>query len=405
NIKRGSWIRKSLEPCQAPDVSESFSDVKMIASPLPPISSPQTEEKKLTSDTSEIDPFTNPLISPLHTPQDLLAKFPPLFISYGGREIFKDDIEMFCRRCVNSKNLEKLRTKVMENENNNEEGSEFSVDEMIRAMENDMNETNPDVVIECDKDMVHSYPMLLGVFGKHSKETLTNIAVFLNTRIPTSSLQPILVTKPASPLSDPSNRANTNKNLASLSDNQKSSKSANNGLQTSIGNFLRKKRSPTTSKVEAMENLNLDVVEKKLKTNHNIPVTKLITKQTSTRYSTFPSSRWSGEIILPVVSSSSIFIPYSYPGPDLLNNLSSQKELNHNKRLVYKRSHSENEIIQRPINSAESVQIRSWLLKQNNISLTDSTKINIWSHTNARGDRMPNSRISPAFRPISVIEE
>ncbi|CAG8666925.1 1897_t:CDS:2, partial [Acaulospora morrowiae] len=388
NIKRGSWIRKSLEPCQAPDVSESSSDVKMIASPLSPIASPQNEEKKLTSDTSEIDPFSNPLISPLHTPQDLLAKFPPLFISYGGREIFKDDIEMFCRRCVNSKNLEKLRTKGTENENNNEEGNEFSVDEMIRAMENDMNETNPDVVIECDKDMVHSYPMLLGVFGKRSKKTLKNIAVFLNTRIPTSSLQPILLTKP---LSGPSNHVNTNRNLASLSDNQKSSKSANNGLQTSIGNFLRKKRSPTISKVEAMENLNLDVVEKKSQTNNNIPVTKLITKQIPTRYPTFPSSRWSGEIILPVASSSSIFIPYSYPGPDLLNNLSSQ---NGHKRFVYKRSHSENEIIQRSINP-----------KQNNISLTDSSKINIWSHTNTRGDRMPNSRISPAFRPISVVEE
>ncbi|CAB4423800.1 unnamed protein product, partial [Rhizophagus irregularis] len=78
-------------------------------------------------------------IRPLHIPHHIMAKFPPLFISYGGKEIFKDDIEK---------------------------------------------RSHPDVTVETDEDMVHDYPMFIDVFGKRSKKALDRIVHFIANNIP-----------------------------------------------------------------------------------------------------------------------------------------------------------------------------------------------------------------------------
>ncbi|CAB5376002.1 unnamed protein product [Rhizophagus irregularis] len=89
--------------------------------------------------TKEENPYKDPFISPLHIPHHIMAKFPPLFISYGGKEIFKDDIE---------------------------------------------NGQHPDVTVETDEDMVHDYPMFIDVFGKRSKKALDRIVHFIANNIP-----------------------------------------------------------------------------------------------------------------------------------------------------------------------------------------------------------------------------
>ncbi|CAJ0757059.1 20122_t:CDS:2 [Entrophospora sp. SA101] len=94
----------------------------------------------------------------------ILAKFPPLFISYGGKEIFKDDIEMFCKKCIESKNY------------------------FGGSVPNHNKNSHPDVTIEIDPEMVHAYPIFVDAFGKHSKNTLNRIASFISSKVYPSRL-------------------------------------------------------------------------------------------------------------------------------------------------------------------------------------------------------------------------
>jgi acetyl esterase/lipase len=116
----------------------------------------------------EENPYRDPFISPLHISHHILAKFPPLFISYGGKELFKDDIEMFIQKCIESKKAYKSF--------GNDDCSGDSLDGQ-----------HPDVTVETDKDMVHDYPMFIDVFGKHSKKALDRIVNFVANRIPLST--------------------------------------------------------------------------------------------------------------------------------------------------------------------------------------------------------------------------
>ncbi|GBB99696.1 hypothetical protein RclHR1_00360045 [Rhizophagus clarus] len=115
----------------------------------------------------ENNPYKDPFISPLHISHQVLAKFPPLFISYGGKEIFKDDIEMFTQKCIESK-------KAYKSFGNN--------DYICESLDGQ----HPDVTVEFDENMVHDYPMFIGVFGKHSKKALNRVVDFIADKIPTS---------------------------------------------------------------------------------------------------------------------------------------------------------------------------------------------------------------------------
>ncbi|CAG8741654.1 8363_t:CDS:1, partial [Racocetra fulgida] len=100
--------------------------------------------RKKKNRTLTENPFRNPFVSPLHTPHHILAKYPPLFISYGGREVFRDDIEMFCQKCIKSKRNHSLESEKVDNDPNDFE---------IEAKDG----LHPDVIIEMDEDMVHEY--------------------------------------------------------------------------------------------------------------------------------------------------------------------------------------------------------------------------------------------------------
>lgn len=113
----------------------------------------------------EENPYKDPFISPLHIPHQIMAKFPPLFISYGGKELFKDDIEMFAQKCIESKKAYKS----------------FGNNDFIN---DSLDGQHPDVTVETDEDMVHDYPMFIDVFGKRSKKALDRIVNFIASRIP-----------------------------------------------------------------------------------------------------------------------------------------------------------------------------------------------------------------------------
>ncbi|CAB4423459.1 unnamed protein product [Rhizophagus irregularis] len=114
--------------------------------------------------TKEENPYKDPFISPLHIPHHIMAKFPPLFISYGGKEIFKDDIEKFAQKCIESKKAYKS----------------FGNDHVYDTLDGQ----HPDVTVETDEDMVHDYPMFIDVFGKRSKKALDRIVHFIANNIP-----------------------------------------------------------------------------------------------------------------------------------------------------------------------------------------------------------------------------
>ncbi|CAG8484021.1 7779_t:CDS:2 [Cetraspora pellucida] len=129
------------------------------------------------------DPFRNPFVSPLHTPHHILAKYPPLFISYGGKEVLRDDIEMFCQKCIKSKKYHSLGSESGENESNDWIFTEIEAKDGL----------HPDVIIETDEDMVHNYPILLGTFGEHSRNALTRMAAFINDLLPKNAPEVCLV--------------------------------------------------------------------------------------------------------------------------------------------------------------------------------------------------------------------
>ncbi|CAG8433091.1 10720_t:CDS:2 [Diversispora eburnea] len=147
-----------------------------------------------TNETFASNPFENPLISPLRIPKNILAKFPPLFISYGGKEIFRDDIEKFCKKCIESK-----KTDI-----NNEEI-----------------QSHPDVIIEVDEGMIHNYPILLNVFGKRSKNALSRMVDFLNTHIPNVQSSSILRCNSSTVINDlpTTNNSPTTTNFSSVTTN------------------------------------------------------------------------------------------------------------------------------------------------------------------------------------------
>ncbi|RIA84875.1 Alpha/Beta hydrolase protein [Glomus cerebriforme] len=112
-----------------------------------------------TKKPNEKDPYKDPLISPLHIPHHILAKFPPLLIIYGGKEIFRDDIEKFTKKCIESK---RDYTSFDDYDNNSLDGQ------------------NPDIVVEMDEDMVHDYPIFIDVFDGFYINKNTNSTISLN---------------------------------------------------------------------------------------------------------------------------------------------------------------------------------------------------------------------------------
>ncbi|CAG8751253.1 15017_t:CDS:2 [Gigaspora margarita] len=161
SVKHESLTRKNSGGSRHSDISKSSKSKRSL----------KRLRKKKNSITKKEDPFRNPYISPLHTPHHILAKYPPLFVSYGGKEVLRDDIEMFCQKCINSK-----KGHFSERDKNSE-------DLMLTEMET-KDGLHPDVVVEMDEDMVHDYPILLGTFGEHSRNALTRMATFINDLLP-----------------------------------------------------------------------------------------------------------------------------------------------------------------------------------------------------------------------------
>ncbi|CAG8436931.1 12373_t:CDS:1 [Funneliformis mosseae] len=139
----------------------------------------ETKDDKVELTDMKESPYRNPLISPLHTPHHILAKFPPLLVTYGGKELFKDDIEMFIRKVIESKKLynptpvptsDIIASTFFDSKNLN--------------INNSLDGRHPDVVVEMDEDMVHAYPILKFAFGKHSRRAIERMAYFIANRIP-----------------------------------------------------------------------------------------------------------------------------------------------------------------------------------------------------------------------------
>uniref|UniRef100_A0A1D1Z3S3 Monoterpene epsilon-lactone hydrolase n=1 Tax=Anthurium amnicola TaxID=1678845 RepID=A0A1D1Z3S3_9ARAE len=204
--KRNSRIRDSftekitIDPDEVLPISESFDEKlkKRKSYTEEEIKKEQShiEEEEIKGERSytEENPYRDPLISPLHIPHNTLANFPPLFITYGGKEVFRDDIEMFIQKCIESKRVYTMF--------NNYDYNESSLDGQ-----------HPDVIVETDEEMIHDYPMFIDVFGKHSKKALDRIVHFIANKIPfvpspiqsfqavrTQSIRPIPVIRPKSNL-------------------------------------------------------------------------------------------------------------------------------------------------------------------------------------------------------------
>ncbi|CAG8479599.1 3126_t:CDS:2 [Paraglomus occultum] len=129
------------------------------------------------------DPYKNPMIAAKYAPLELLAKFPPLLISYGGKEIFRDDIEEFVQKCVEAKKLkqEKNSKRLLKS------------DEKYLHFEPPSSETfHPEVQVEYNPEMVHIYPFL-DFLGEHSREALDRFAGFITARLDYSKHKPLIL--------------------------------------------------------------------------------------------------------------------------------------------------------------------------------------------------------------------
>ncbi|CAG8472890.1 11688_t:CDS:2 [Paraglomus brasilianum] len=132
------------------------------------------------------NPYKNPMIASKYAPLELLAKFPPLLISYGGKEIFKDDIEEFVQKCVEAKKLKRGKSSeplLKSGEKKND----------YLQFEPPSSETfHPEVQIEYNPEMVHIYPFLLDFLGEHSREALKRFAGFITARLDYSKHRPLI---------------------------------------------------------------------------------------------------------------------------------------------------------------------------------------------------------------------
>ncbi|CAI2162942.1 15454_t:CDS:2 [Funneliformis geosporum] len=175
--KRLSHLRKSIISFKATNSDEILKERDSIVEET--IDENSSKNKKVDITETQESPYRNPLISPLHTPHHILAKFPPLLVSYGGKEMFKDDIEMFIRKFIESK---KLYAPVLV------PNSDFIANTFFDSkglnINNSLDGQHPDVVVEMDEDMVHDYPILKGAFGKHSRRALDRMTYFIANRIP-----------------------------------------------------------------------------------------------------------------------------------------------------------------------------------------------------------------------------